>query len=165
MDNHLVQLDEHGVHPHLILTIEIVSTAIVVRPRRGRDDDKFIPHDAGLGDGDGGATRNFYAVMNRHGNCDASAVTDNILHLSDGNTREEHLRLWIEPNGTAKTCIEHIVMAAAEAQPAKEQNDRKQQPQSSQCKRANLRLGTHACSSLRWWSARKNACTRASCMS
>ena len=124
---------------------------------RRRDDDEFIPHNAGLSDGNGRAARDLYPILYAHGDGNPRSVVHDLLHLPDGNAREEHLRLRIQPNGTPEACIEHIVLPAAKAQPSKEHNHGDEECDSPERKRPNLCLSTHAPASLRWCSVRKNA--------
>ena len=148
-DNHFIQLGEHGIHAHLVCAVEIVTVPIVIRRGGRRDDDEFIPHDAGLRDGDGRAARNLHAVLDHHGDGDACAVARDILYAPDGNARKEHLGLGIEPDRAAKAGVQRIVMAPAETQSAEEHNNRDKERCSPQRKGADLCLSTHAPASLR----------------
>ena len=148
-DDHLVQLDEHRVHPHLIRAVEIVAVCVGVAVPVRRDDDEFIPHDAGLPDGDGGAARDLHPTLYDHGDGDARPVAHNILHMPDGHAREEHLCLRIQPDGAVKSRVQCVVAAAAEAQSAEEYDDSDQEDHASEGKRPHLCLCTHAPASLR----------------
>ena len=165
LNNHLVQLGEHGVHAHLVRAVEVVTARVEVRARGRRDDDEFVPHDAGLTDGDGGAARNLHTVLNDEGDGDTRTVIHDLLDVPDRDAGEEHLRLGVQPDGTPEARIDRIVMPAAKPQSAKEHNDGNEKRRASECKCADLCLSTHAPASLRWCSVRKNACTRSSFIS
>ena len=165
LNNHLVQLCKHGIHAHLVLAVEIIPIRVKIDIGRGCDDDEFIPHDARLPNGDGRAARNLHAVPNSHGDSDPQPIAHDLLDLSNGNTREEHLRLGVQPDGAAKSRVEHIVLTAAKAQSAKEHDDGDEECRPSECKCSDLCLCAHAPTSLRWCSVRKNACTRSSLIS
>ena len=165
LNNHLVQLGEHRVHAHLVRAVEVVAARVEVRAGRRCDDDEFIPHDAGLPDGDGGAARDFHTVLNDEGDGDPRTIVHNLLDVPDGNAREEHLRLRVQSDGAPEACVDGIVLTPAEAQPTKEHDDGNEERRASECKCADLCLSTHAPASLRWCSVRKNACTRSSFIS
>ena len=85
-DDHLVQLDEHCVHPHLIRAVEIVAAHVGITVPVWCDDDEFISHDAGLSNGDGRAARNLHPMLNDHGDGDPCPIAHNVLHAADGHT-------------------------------------------------------------------------------
>ena len=148
-DDHLVQLDEHRVHPHLIRAVEVVAVCIGIAVPVRRDDDEFIPHDAGLSDGDSRAARDLHPTLYDHGDGDARPVAHNVLHMPDRHAREEHLCLRVQPDGAVKSRVQCVVAAAAEAQSAEEYDDSDQEDHASEGKRPHLCLCTHAPASLR----------------